>query len=198
LFYICENNFPLTTSQRIEDSTIVSLFREDNQQAISLAYDKFHAALFGTIIKIVLSNELAEEVLQDVFVKAWKSRDQYDDSKGRLFTWLINIARNTAIDYTRLKSFSQKNQDLETSVSSIDRNDQVAFNEEIIGVKEIVNQMPEEYRVLVELIYFQGFTHAEAAETLNIPLGTVKTRIRNAVLQLRKYFTLFLFLTFIQ
>jgi RNA polymerase sigma-70 factor (ECF subfamily) len=187
----------LTTPQHIEDSTIVALLQQSNQEGVALAYDKFSAALFGAILKIVPNNELAEEVLQDVFVKAWRSRDSYDENKGRLFTWLINIARNTAIDYTRLKSFSQKNQDIDSFVSTIDKAEQTFFNEEIIGVKEMVAKMPEDLRILIEHVYFQGFTHAETAEKLNLPLGTVKTRVRTAIIQLRKYFSSLLLLFYI-
>ncbi len=184
----------MAKSTHIEDSTIVAMLQQSNQEGIALAYDKFSAALFGAILKIVPNHELAEEVLQDVFVKVWRSRDSYDENKGRLFTWLINIARNTAIDYTRLKSFSQKNQELDSSVNTIDKTEQTFFNEEIIGLKEMVAKMPDDLRVLIEHIYFQGFTHAETAEKLNLPLGTVKTRVRTAIIHLRKYFALLLFL----
>jgi RNA polymerase sigma-70 factor, ECF subfamily len=175
---------------QIEDSAIVALLKQHDQKGIALAYDKFHAALYGVILKIVNDEALAEEVLQDTFVKAWRHRDAYDDSKGRLFTWLINIARNTAIDYTRLKSFSQKNQDIDSSVNSIDASEQLRINEDTIGIKEIVNKMPEEQRILLEYVYFKGYTQAEVAEKLNIPLGTVKTRLRTAIQHLRKYFNL--------
>ncbi|MFM2267770.1 MAG: hypothetical protein RL757_1211 [Bacteroidota bacterium] len=174
----------------IDDSTIVALLKADQSEAISLAYDKFHGAIYAAILKIMPQQALADEILQDVFVKAWRSRALYDAEKGRLFTWLLNIARNTAIDYTRLKSFSQKNQDLEKSVNDIDLSQNVTFNEDTIGIHEIVAQMPEEYRVLIDTIYFQGFTHVEAAEKLNMPLGTVKTRVRMALIQLRKLFNL--------
>lgn len=174
----------------IEDSAIVALFKSNDQKGIALAYDKFHAALYGVILKIVIDENIAEEVLQDTFVKAWRHRESYDDSKGRLFTWLVNIARNTAIDYTRLKSFSQKNQDIESSVNSIDFNEQLNINEDTIGIKEIVDKMPEELRILLEYVYFKGYTQAETAEQLKIPLGTVKTRLRTAILYLRKYFNL--------
>lgn len=175
---------------KIEDSAIIALFKQHDQKAIALAYDKFHAALYGVILNIVLDEVLAEEVLQDTFVKAWRHRDTYDESKGRLFTWLINIARNTAIDYTRLKSFSQKNQDLDSSVNSIDSNEQFNFNEETIGLKEIVDKMPDDLKILLEYVYFKGYTQAETAEQLKIPLGTVKTRLRTAINYLRKYFNL--------
>jgi RNA polymerase sigma-70 factor, ECF subfamily len=174
----------------IEDSAIVALLKQHDQKGIALAYDKFHAALYGVILKIVNDEALAEEVLQDTFVKAWRHRDSYDDSKGRLFTWLINIARNTAIDYTRLKSFSQKNQDIDSSVNSIDSSENLTINVDTIGLKEMVNKMPEEQRILLEYVYFKGYTQAEVAEKLNIPLGTVKTRLRTAIQHLGKYFNL--------
>lgn len=180
-------NFP---SYNIEDSAIVALCRQHDQRGISLMYDKFHGALYGAILKIVEDNELAEEILQDTFVKAWRHRDSYDDTKGRLFTWLLNIARNTAIDYTRLKSFSRKNQELDSIVNSIDNSENFNINIDGIGVKEMVEKMPEDYRILLDYVYFKGYTQAEVAEQLKIPLGTVKTRLRTAINMLRQKFKL--------
>jgi RNA polymerase sigma factor (sigma-70 family) len=170
------------------DIRIVELLRQDDKSAISLLYDNYSDALFGVILRIVQQEELAEEILQDTFLKIWKFRESYDESKGRFFTWMLNIARNTAIDQTRLKSFSQKNQDIDNVVSIIDNQNQDHFNVDTIGISELITQLPEEHRSIIDLVYFKGYTHIEAAEALSLPLGTLKTRLRLAIIQLRKTF----------
>ncbi len=170
------------------DTNIVALLRQDDKSAVSLLYDNYSDALFGVILRIVNQEALAEEILQDTFLKIWKYRESYDESKGRFFTWMLNIARNTAIDQTRLKSFSQKNQDLDNVVSIIDSREQENFNVDAIGIRELIEKLPEEHRSIINLVYFKGYTHIEAAEALSIPLGTLKTRLRLAIVQLRKTF----------
>lgn len=177
----------MTSSTNI-DLNIVALLRQDDKSAISLLYDNYSEALFGVILRIVQQEPLAEEILQDTFLKIWKYRESYDESKGRFFTWMLNIARNTAIDQTRLKSFSQKNQDIDNVVSIIDSREQGNFNVDAIGIRELIGKLPEEHRSIIDLVYFQGYTHIEAAEALSLPLGTLKTRLRLAIVQLRKTF----------
>lgn len=177
----------MTSSTNI-DLNIVALLRQDDKSAISLLYDNYSEALFGVILRIVQQEPLAEEILQDTFLKIWKYRESYDESKGRFFTWMLNIARNTAIDQTRLKSFSQKNQDIDNVVSIIDSREQGNFNVDAIGIRELIGKLPDEHRSIIDLVYFQGYTHIEAAETLSLPLGTLKTRLRLAIIQLRKTF----------
>jgi RNA polymerase sigma-70 factor, ECF subfamily len=176
------------TSSTTKDLHIVALLRQDDKSAISLLYDNYSDALFGVILRIVQQETLAEEILQDTFLKIWKYRESYDESKGRFFTWMLNIARNTAIDQTRLKSFSQKNQDIDNVVSIIDSREQGNLNVDAIGIRELIEKLPEEHRSIIDLVYFQGYTHIEAAETLSLPLGTLKTRLRLAIVQLRKTF----------
>jgi RNA polymerase sigma factor (sigma-70 family) len=176
------------TSRTNIDINIVALLRQDDKSAISLLYDNYSDALFGVILRIVQQETLAEEILQDTFLKIWKYRESYDESKGRFFTWMLNIARNTAIDQTRLKSFSQKNQDIDNVVSIIDSKEQGNINVDAIGIHELIKKLPEEHRSIIDLVYFQGYTHIEAAEALSLPLGTLKTRLRLAIVQLRKTF----------
>lgn len=126
-------------------------------------------------------------MLQDVFVKIWDKFDHYDASKGKLFTWMLNIARNHAIDKTRSKEISkeQKTSGIENLVNRIDNEEFIEQRVEGIGVKEILKNLPEEQKFVVENLYFQGYSQSELAEEFNIPLGTVKTRLRLAMKQLR-------------
>ena len=163
------------------DESIIELLRRQEMNGISLLYDKYSAALFGVILRVVNNREIAEEVLQDTFTKIWRNFDSYDGTKGRLFTWLINIARNSAIDATRRKGFNQKNQELENVVNKIDEQHSTTLNPETLDVRRLTQN-------LIDLIYFQGYTQVEAAEELSIPLGTVKTRLRSAMVKLKEMF----------
>jgi RNA polymerase sigma factor (sigma-70 family) len=172
-----------------EDALIAALKKHDSG-AFSYLYDNYKAALFTIIIQIITDKEIAQDVLQEAFVMAWKNVDKYDPSKGRLFTWLYNVTRNCAINTTRSKAYKseQKNDSLDNYVTYVDekRNDAVNINQ--IGLRKQVQQLREEYKNVVELSYFNGCTHEEIAKLLAIPVGTVKTRLRNALIELRKQF----------
>ncbi len=178
-----------TVAPRNADETIIELLRSRNAEGVSLMYDKYSGALFGVIFRVVHSKELAEEVLQDTFTKAWRNIDSYDTGKGRLYTWLINIARNSAIDATRSKNFKQQNQALDNVVNTIDTQQSTSINPDTIDIKRLTENLSPDYKVLIDLIYFQGFTQAEAAEHLSMPLGTVKTRLRAAMSTLKQLFS---------
>jgi RNA polymerase sigma-70 factor (ECF subfamily) len=169
---------------------LVFLLKEKNSKAFSYLYDNYSAALFGIIHQIIDDNELASDVLQEVFLNIWRRIETYDASKGRLFTWMLNIARNASIDTLRSKSYqnSQKNQALPDDVNNISSGMQfIQTNIDNIGLRKILEKLKPEHRILIELAYFKGYTHEEISKIENIPLGTVKTRIRNALLQLKEY-----------
>ena len=172
----------------IPEEELVASLKSGDQQAMAILYDNYSAALLGVINRIVDDREAAEDILQEVFVKIWKNISSYDRSKGKLFTWLINIARNASIDSTRVKDYNIKSkiQSIDNSVRSINRQYNVSTHVDHIGLRNIVEKLKPEYRVLVDKLYFEGYTQEEAAEELDIPLGTIKTRIRAAISQLRE------------
>lgn len=170
------------------EDELVSLLKNKDTVAFDVLYDNYSSSLFGIISRIIPAEEIAQDILQDVFVKIWKSIDMYDNTKGRLYTWMLNIARNTSIDYSRSKQFKSetKNQDIDNSVYEVNKQKSSTFNTDTIGLKEEVTKLKDDYRILIDLIYFKGFTQEETAKELNIPLGTVKTRVRAAIIELRK------------
>ena len=170
------------------DEYIIDLLRHRDTKGVSLMYDKYAGALLGVIMRVVHTKEIGEEVLQDVFAKSWRNFESYDSSKGKLFTWLINIARNSAIDATRAKGFNRQNQSIENVVSSIDEQYQTITNPETMDMRSLVQKLSQDQYALIDLIYFQGYTQAEAADEMQIPLGTVKTRVRAAINALRMLF----------
>jgi RNA polymerase sigma-70 factor (ECF subfamily) len=140
------------------------------------------------INRIVNNTEVAEDIFQDAIVKIWKNGSSYDSSKGRLFTWMLNICRNRAIDILRSKEYKKnlKIQGDENFVINTAEQQTYKFNPDHIGVKEKLDMLEPEYLEAINIVYYGGFTHAEAAEKLNIPLGTLKSRIRIAIRELRK------------
>lgn len=158
-----------------------------SQKAFGYLYDNYSAALYGIVNSIVPDKEIANDVLQNVFVNIWRKIESYNPSKGRLFTWMLNIARNAAIDEIRSKGYrdSQKNQSFpensDANIGSVVSEPAVKD----VGLRKMLSKLKTEWRVLVDLSYFQGFTHEEISKALNIPLGTVKTRIRSALIELR-------------
>lgn len=156
-----------------------------DERAFSFLYDHYSKALFSIILPIIPQQELAEDVLQEVFVKIWQNIKSYDETKGRLYTWMLNIARNQAIDRTRSKDFNNRSKTTELS-ETVYNERQVEAKMDDVGLKKTLSNLPEESRKLLELAYFQGYTQDEISKILNIPLGTVKTRIRSTIIQLRK------------
>jgi RNA polymerase sigma-70 factor, ECF subfamily len=167
---------------------LVVMIKNRNQQAFAYLYDNYSKAIFGIIHSIVTNTEEAEDVLQNTFIKIWNNFDSYDSTKGRLYTWMINIARNMAIDCTRSKHEKNKNkiQDSTDDVYVINNTYADANNTDAIGLKEVVSSLKDDYKLMIQLAYYKGYTQDEIAKELNMPLGTVKTKVRKALLQLRE------------
>ncbi|MFI5452015.1 RNA polymerase sigma factor [Pedobacter sp. UC225_61] len=182
----------MATAKKISlsEEELVNALKRQDTIAIKALYDMYSGALFGVISRIIQQTEIAEDVLQETFVKIWNSAGSYDSSKGRLFTWMMNVARNLSIDKLRSKDFknSNKNQDIENNVDFIDQQKKVSFNADTLGLKEMVTTLKPDFKDVLDMVYFKGYTHVETAEELNLPLGTVKTRVRMAILELRKKF----------
>jgi RNA polymerase sigma factor (sigma-70 family) len=174
----------------LSEEALVLALRQREKIAVEALYDMYSSSLFGVISRIVNDTAIAEDVLQDTFVKIWNSFSSYSTEKGRLFTWMVNIARNLAIDKIRSKDFKNqgKNQELENNVTFIDEQRNTVYKPELLGIKELVETLKPEQKSILDLVYFKGYTHVEAADELGVPLGTIKTRLRMAIIQLRKYF----------
>lgn len=171
---------------KYSEQELVMLLKQRQQSAFSYLYDNYSSALYTIVLNVVNDETIAADTLQEVFVKIWKQIETYDDSKGRLFTWMLNIARNAAIDTVRSKSYQNSKQNNELTENNFAAAGTVQTNTDSIGLKKIVYTLKEEYRTLIELSYFQGYTQDEISKMLDIPLGTVKTRLRTALTQLRQ------------
>ncbi|UOQ72760.1 RNA polymerase sigma factor [Hymenobacter cellulosilyticus] len=169
-----------------EDVLVQRLYARD-ESAMTLFYDKYGRVLYNVILRIVRNEVMAEDVLQESMVKIWYSFASYTASRGRLFTWALNVCRNAAIDQLRTRQYheGQQTQALESSMACY----QVAatgFQPEHVGLRELVMCLKPNDRKIIDLLYFGGFTQAEVADELQVPLGTVKTRARAAMHALAK------------
>ena len=178
-----------TEDYQIEDKLVASL-QENQRSAYEYLYDHYSKALYGVIWRIVNNDEIASDVLQCAFIKIWKNIQNYDSSKGKLYTWMLNITRNEAIDTTRSKDFktNEKNRK-DIKFVSVNSESDLSVKPDEIDITDIVNKLAPNEKTIVDYMYFKGYTQAEISEELNIPLGTVKTRVRNAMIQLRKNYS---------
>lgn len=178
-----------TTKPNISEHQLVRLLKDHETIGLEYLYDHYAQTLLGIIVKIVQSSTVAEEVLQDVFIRIWHRIEDYDPSRSKLFTWMMRISRNLAIDKIRSKEMKNgsktdliehHNKDLEV-VSAFE------LHVDNIGLRNQLQVLPEHQVEIIELIYYQGYTHVEISEEFGIPLGTVKTRARSALKRLRKF-----------
>ena len=168
---------------------LIQAVRGGDQRAFATLYDNYSAALFGVVTKIVRSDAIAEDVMQDSFVNIWKKFQTYDPAKGSIFTWMLNISRNKAIDSLR-KSKRMGEVEIQDDVANVGMKDNrsTQLNENTIGVRNMMDKLEPEQRIILEYIYFQGYTQQEVSDELEVPLGTVKSRVRIAMRELKKVF----------
>lgn len=165
------------------------LLLQKDEKAFTELYKMYSKNVFGIITNLIKDTEEAEDVLQEVFVKIWKSIDSYTESKGRFYTWIVNIARNTAIDKLRSKGYNnkQKNASLDNFVHVLDDNANFLNKIDAIGIATFIKKLKPKCIEIIELLFYRGYTQQEASDELNIPLGTIKTHNRNCINDLRNY-----------
>ena len=175
----------------VESDLVARLLQRDERTFLWL-YQHYSLSLGRAIQVLVRNDEQARDLLQDVFVKIWTNISRYDATKGRLYTWMLNIARNTALDTLRAnkaKKRPQTSQTLffdETTLHIVDQQHHASpINADTIGLRTLLAKLPPDHQRLVDLIYLNGYTQKEAAEVIQIPVGTVKTRLRAALKELR-------------
>ena len=181
----------MTATLKYSEEELVSLLQSRDQQAFSYLYDNYSAALNGIIYRMVENRELAEDILQEAFVKIWNNFYSYDASKGRLFTWMLNLTRNLTIDTLRSKGYKKQGKisSDENSVSNFAGDSSGAERFDAMGLRKQLANLKPEQRSIIDLAYFNGYTQDEISKAMGIPLGTVKTRMRAAISELRKILT---------
>jgi RNA polymerase sigma-70 factor (ECF subfamily) len=160
-----------------QEELLVLVYRKD-ERAFTHIYDMYSKSLFSVINVLVSNREEAEDVLQEVFVKIWKNIDSYNESKGRFYTWILNIARNTSIDKLRSKILTTvKKPSSDNFVHLLDDSNKLVDKVDTIGINEFVKKLKPKCIQIIDLLFFKGYTQQEASEELEIPLGTVKHTI---------------------
>ena len=160
-----------------------------NEQCIGKLYDTYGGALYGIVLRIVKEEEAAQEILQDTFTKAWQKGHTFNPKLGRLYTWLLRIARNASINYINSKSFrmGQKIHGAENLVHISDHS-RDASQAELFDLKGNVLKLESKYQEVIQKIYFEGYTHRDLSDELGLPLGTIKSRIKIALRELKKVY----------
>ncbi len=171
-----------------EEELVAGLLLRD-QQVFGYLYDHYAPALNAVIYRMVEDRELSEDILQEAFVKIWNNFTSYDKTKGRLFTWMLNITRNLTIDTLRSKGYKKQHKisGNENIVSNIQDNKTGIHQFDALGIKKQLANLKADQQQIIDLAYFSGFTQDEISKQLGIPLGTVKTKMRMAILELRKF-----------
>ncbi len=178
----------LTPQKTYSEEDLVELLNTGNQQLFGVLYDNYSKALYGIIKKVIEDDAVAEDLLQESFIKIWNNRLLYDTSKGRLFTWMVTIARNSSIDYLRSKQnkFDEKINRGDKTLNEVNKSNKVETSVDHIGLKKVISRLKDDHRTLIDLVYFEGYTQEEISKKLGMPLGTVKTKVRSALISLRK------------
>ncbi|MDG1570760.1 sigma-70 family RNA polymerase sigma factor [Robiginitalea sp. M366] len=172
---------------KLLEKHIVELLGEGNEKAISLLYEHYGDTLYGVALKVVRNEALAQDVLQESFVKIWKKAATYDASKAKLFTWLFRIVRNTAID--KLRSLGTKNEkEIQIDVSDVYTIGVEGLDPELMDMRKHLGRIELKYQVVLEALFFEGMTQQEASDELDIPLGTIKSRLKIGLRELRKIY----------
>lgn len=166
---------------------IIELLQERNEKAISLLYENYSDTLYGVAFKVVKDDALAQDVLQESFVKIWKKSETYDPTKAKLFTWLFRITRNTAIDKLR-SGKSKQEKEIQMDVSDVYKVGIDGVNPDFIDMRENLLKIDYKYQIVLEALFFEGMTQQEASEELDIPLGTIKSRLKIGLREMRKIY----------
>ncbi|MBV6645635.1 MAG: sigma-70 family RNA polymerase sigma factor [Cyclobacteriaceae bacterium] len=165
---------------------LLQSIKAKEESAFNHLYENYSSAIYGVIIRIVPEQELAEEVLQDTFLKIWNKVDQYQAGKGRLYTWMYNIARNLAIDKVRSKEYNQMavTDILDYGFQTNNRKNE-PFETMNLFSNELLSYLTPAQSLVMNLMYFKGYTSEDVAKEYDIPQGTVKSRVRAALKTLR-------------
>ena len=168
---------------------MLRLIAGGDEDALGALYDRYRLILFGLILRILHSQPEAEDVLQEVFLQVWRKANDFDEARGRPFTWLVTLARSRAID--RLRSSGARERTATEAARAVtegvsDAEDDALKSERGEIVRRALAELPEEQRRVLVLAYFEGLTQSEIAARLNTPLGTVKTRMRSGMMRLRE------------
>jgi len=165
---------------------IIQLLRSDRREAVSKIHDHYADTLYGVVFSMLGDEALSKDALQECLIKVWKNAGSFDHKKARLFTWLLRIARNTAIDKLRVEGRRSEvmiqNQD--SNVNKVEQ----GLNIDHIDIHKHIHELDVKYSKVIYALFFRGLTQEEASKSLEIPVGTVKSRLRIGLRELKSIY----------
>ncbi|MGD2156348.1 MAG: sigma-70 family RNA polymerase sigma factor [Anaerolineales bacterium] len=182
---------------KLKDLSLIRLVIQEHPQALSELYDRYSRLVYSLAVHILGDSAVAEEVTQEVFINIWEKADTYNPDQSKVNTWITSIARYKSIDVLRKRDVRPDGHSIGWSVMPKSSEPRIngRYPEEETNlkiqagkVKKAIDTLPEEQKEALYLAYFGGYSHREIAEKLDVPLGTVKTRIRLAMEKLKYYF----------
>ena len=192
-----ENNQPSRSISlpvdQLSDEVLLSAVARGGVWAMELLYERYSRILYSLAYRMVADHQVAEDLLQDAFLAVWRRATSYSPQSGAVRSWIVSIMHHRTIDY--LRSVRRRSTLKEATWEEVERDERTAFpdawdeawqNIRSAQIREALMKLPTEQRMVIELAYFQGWTHSEIAEGCQIPLGTVKARIRLALARLRR------------
>ena len=169
------------------EQDIIDLLKNGDKKAISLLYENYSGALLSVVKKVISDHDIAQDVLQEGFIKVWKKGNTYDSSKAKLFTWLYRIFYNSAID--KVRSLNNKTKkEIQIENSNVYKLTTKSLNQDTIDIRKHIGILELKYQIVLNALFFEGMTQKEASEELNIPLGTIKSRLKIGLRELKKIY----------
>jgi RNA polymerase sigma-70 factor (ECF subfamily) len=177
--------FTGTSAEAPDDGVLMSAIRAGNQDAMAKLYDRYSSVVYAVALRVLGDASAAEDILQEIFMQLWRNPSAFDASRGNLAPWLAVIARNRALDVLRKR---RPQTEIDETVISIEPDLAASADRSRVAgkVRAMLQQMPAPQRSALEMAYFEGYSHSEISQKTGEPLGTIKTRIRTGLLQLRK------------
>ncbi len=164
------------------DNTLIQQLKNKDERALSLLYDKYSGAIYSVILKMIRDEGKAQNLLQDTFMTVWDKAENYDAEKGRFYTWVYRIAKNKTLNMLR-----KSDPLIQTDDFSVYNNkeDAISIEPKYLELNGAVTTLEAHHKEAIELVYFKGLTHREAHQEMNVPLGTFKSYVRQALKQLK-------------
>ena len=168
------------------ENTLIKQIKNKDETALSVLYDNYSAALYGVIVRICKDEQQAQNLLQDTFLTIWEKAYQYNPQKGKFYTWAYRIAKNKTLNSLRQSSNLIQIEDLSVYTN---KEDIISNEPEYLKLSGSLKKLEAHHQKAIELVYFQGLTHREAHEEMNVPLGTFKSYIKQALKKLQLNFS---------
>jgi RNA polymerase sigma-70 factor (ECF subfamily) len=166
-----------------DDNTLIQQLKNKDERALSLLYDKYSGAIYSVILKMIRDEGKAQNLLQDTFITVWDKAESYDTNKGRFYTWVYRIAKNKTLNVLRKTDLLIQTDDFSVYAN---KEDAISIDSEYLEIKGAVTTLEQHHKEAIELVYFKGLTHKEAHKEMDVPLGTFKSYVRQALKQLRE------------